>query len=152
MPSSFFECCTLLFEVMMRKLIPSIWKEKWKKVNQSCNFFFIYMIQTTQKNTIERLFRMGFQVGKKQLFNNCFHICIHCNTCLVRYCKDNKGSITQSSTTPFFQNLSAKALHVSKPQDTECVGKPDTKSPPFKLWPSQFFTSVERIRGWRKQV
>lgn len=93
---------------------------------------------------------MGFQVGKKQLFNNCFHICIHCNTCLVRYCKDNKGSIPQSSTTPFFQNLSAKALHVSKPQDTECVGKPDTKSPPIQVVTITIFYISGKDKGLEK--
>lgn len=146
MPSSFFECCTLLFEVMMRKLTPSLWKEKWEKVNKSCKFFS-YIWYRQDKKYHREIIQNGFSCGKKK--SSCAIIAfIFVYT--IRYCKGNKGSISQSNTTPFFQNLSAKALHVSKLQDTEWVRKPDTKSPQLKSWPSQFFASVERKRGWRK--
>lgn len=87
------------------------------------------MIQTTQKIPRRDYSEWVFMLKIKRSYSIIAFIFVY----TIRYCKGNKGSIPQSSTTPFSQNPSAKALQVSKLQDTEWDGKPDTKSPAIKL-------------------
>lgn len=126
MPSSFLECCTLFFEVMVRKLTPSLWKEKWKKVNKSWKKKknHIYNLETPKIPKGDYLERVSWGRGGK-LCNNCFYICIHNK--ILQKCTP------QSNTTSVFRNFLAVVLQTSKPWETQLVRKHNATTPPVQV-------------------